>query len=302
MGAQWADVLSNICGVIYSLSWNFSFYPQLFENYELKSVAGFSLEYALLNPSGYLFYTIYCATGFINPNLGTGQVDWQDLFFAAHGVALSTSHLVQCFIYSRGEKNKNFKPWLLVFLLSEYIVFIVFFSLEVSGHLMPSGGNIINICGYNKAAITLIKYTPQVILNYQRKSTVGWSIGNVILDFCGGLFSLLQLIIEAIGNGRPIIGDGAFNVIKFVLSILSIGYNIIFLTQHYVIYRHHPTKERSSLIKDDEDRKLFKDSKKYINPSFSRTTENESEQHPTDKEAQSTSMNLVIEKESSNTY
>jgi len=137
MGAQWADILSNICGVIYSLSWNISFYPQLLENYELKSVAGFSLEYALLNPSGYLFYTIYCSTGYINSNLGTGQVDWQDVFFSSHGLALSTSHLVQCFIYSRGEKNKNFKPWLLVFLCCEYIVFIVFFSLEVYQHPMP---------------------------------------------------------------------------------------------------------------------------------------------------------------------
>ena len=87
----------------------------------------------------------------------------------------------------------------------------------------------LNICGYNKAALTLIKYSPQVYLNYQRKSTLGWSIGNVILDFGGGLFSLLQLIIEAVGNGKPIIADGAFNVVKFSLSILSIVYNIIFL-------------------------------------------------------------------------
>lgn len=65
---------------------------------------------------------------------------------------------------------------------------------------------------------------------------MGWSIVNVALDFSGGLFSLLQLLIEAVGNGRPIIGDGAFNAIKFALSILSIFYNIIFFIQHYVLY------------------------------------------------------------------
>lgn len=105
MVASWADVLSQICGIIYSMSWNISFYPQLIENYRLKSVAGFSLEYALLNPSGYMFYSIYTSTGFIDDNLGTGHVDWQDLFFACHGMALATSHLVQCFIYSRGTKS-----------------------------------------------------------------------------------------------------------------------------------------------------------------------------------------------------
>ena len=93
---------------------------------------------------------------------------------------------------------------------------------------MPPGGTVINICGYCKAAITFLKYSPQVYLNYKNKSTSGWSIGNVMLDFSGGMFSLLQLVIEAVGNNRPIIGDGAFNAIKFALSILSIGYNIIF--------------------------------------------------------------------------
>ncbi len=77
----------------------------------------------------------------------------------------------------------------------EYIVFFVFLGLQLSGHNMPEGASVINICGYCKAAITLIKYSPQVYLNYKNKSTVGWSISNVLLDFTGGVFSLLQLII-----------------------------------------------------------------------------------------------------------
>lgn len=68
---------------------------------------------------------------------------------------------------------------------------------------------------------------------------MGWSIGNVILDFSGGFFSLLQLVIEAVGNGRPIIGGGAFNALKFTLSIVSMFYNVIFLIQHYVLYPPH---------------------------------------------------------------
>ena len=31
----------------------------------------------------------------------------------------------------------------------------------------------------------------QVYLNFRRKSTVGWSIGNVLLDFTGGSLSIL---------------------------------------------------------------------------------------------------------------
>jgi len=34
-------------------------------------------------------------------------------------------------------------------------------------------------------------------MNYRRKSTVGWSIGNIILDFTGGTGSILQMLLLA---------------------------------------------------------------------------------------------------------
>ena len=205
-----------------------------------------------MNPSGYFFYTIYTSTGFIDSGLGSGQVDWQDLFFACHGLCLSTAQLVQCLVYSRGKKGNNeFKLWVVLFLAAEYIVFITFLILQITGYAMPKGASVINICGYCKAAITFLKYSPQVYLNYKNKSTLGWSIGNVMLDFSGGMFSLLQLVIEAVGNDRPVIGDGAFNLIKFVLSILSIGYNIIFFIQHYLLYPPHK-REKQQLLEESK--------------------------------------------------
>ena len=32
-------------------------------------------------------------------------------------------------------------------------------------------------------------------------------------------------------------GDAGFNVVKFVLSVMSIGFDLIFMFQHYVLYR-----------------------------------------------------------------
>ena len=42
----------------------------------------------------------------------------------------------------------------------------------------------------------------QAYMNYQRKSTQGWSIGNVLLDFTGGAFSLLQMFLLSYNNGK----------------------------------------------------------------------------------------------------
>lgn len=42
----------------------------------------------------------------------------------------------------------------------------------------------------------------QALMNYQRKSTVGWSIGNVLLDFTGGTLSMGQMLINAYNYGK----------------------------------------------------------------------------------------------------
>ena len=57
------------------------------------------------------------------------------------------------------------------------------------------------VCSYVKLFITLVKYVPQASMNYRRKSTVGWSIGNVILDLTGGVLSITQMFLLAYNNG-----------------------------------------------------------------------------------------------------
>ena len=39
-------------------------------------------------------------------------------------------------------------------------------------------------------------------MNFRRKSTEGWSIGNVLLDFTGGMLSLLQMFLIAYNTGQ----------------------------------------------------------------------------------------------------
>ena len=39
-------------------------------------------------------------------------------------------------------------------------------------------------------------------MNYKRKSTEGWSIGNILLDCTGGSFSILQMFLLAYNNGK----------------------------------------------------------------------------------------------------
>ena len=93
-------------------------------------------------------------------------------------------------------------------------------------------------------------------MNYRRKSTVGWSIGNILLDFTGGSLSILQvsfiltsfifnispqMILIAYNNDdwSSIFGDPT----KFGLGFFSVLFDIFFILQHYVFYRNNQPHE-----------------------------------------------------------
>jgi cystinosin len=102
---------------------------------------------------------------------------------------------------------------------------------------------------------------PQAYINYQRKSTEGWSIENILLDLTGGVLGLYsaQLVLDSwIDNDwRGITGNpGKLCVhqlflsfipcltvplgsssLKSGLSFLALAFDLFFITQHYILYR-----------------------------------------------------------------
>jgi len=52
-------------------------------------------------------------------------------------------------------------------------------------------------------------------MNFTRKSTVGWSIGNILLDFTGGLANYLQMVIQSIDQSNNLF---SITSIAFVFS------------------------------------------------------------------------------------
>ena len=54
-------------------------------------MAGFSVEFAMLNPAGFYFYTIYNFQGLLNSKIGnTGTIDPNDVAFGIHATILAT--------------------------------------------------------------------------------------------------------------------------------------------------------------------------------------------------------------------
>jgi cystinosin len=101
---------------------------------------------------------------------------------------------------------------------------------------------------YIKLFVTLIKYFPQLVTNYRNRSTQGWSIAQILLDFIGGILSLAQLGIDSYlqHNWSGVTG----NPVKLALGNASIFFDILFMVQHYCLYNG---KQGKALREGEED-------------------------------------------------
>jgi len=102
--------------------------------------------------------------------------------------------------------------------------------------------------------MTIVKYVPQVWVNYKRKSTVGWSIIQILLDFAGGILSILQLVIDS--SLQTDFSGITGNPAKLGLGLISIVLDLIFMTQHYVLYRLGGN-EMEGLVRNVEEQQLL---------------------------------------------
>ncbi|XP_011307814.1 cystinosin homolog isoform X3 [Fopius arisanus] len=235
--------ISSIVGWIYFLAWSVSFYPQIYSNYKRKSVVGLNFDFLSLNLVGFVMYSLFnCGLYWIpviwmeylerHPR-GVIPVQINDIFFSLHAVFVTLITISQCFIYEIGGQRISTTARVIHGIFSAVILISIVLSVI---HII-AWLDFLYICGYIKLAITLIKYVPQAYFNYQRKSTVGWSIGNIFLDFTGGLLSMLEMILNAYNydDWNSIFGDPT----KFGLGFFSVAFDIFFLVQHYLLYRDH---------------------------------------------------------------
>eukprot|EP00795_Rhopilema_esculentum_P004859 gene4860-21188_t len=158
-------------------------------------------------------------------------VESNDVFFTIHAVFCTLITIFQCIIYEKGDQKVSKIAKILV--TGGWLFAIV--SLVLTLLKTITWLTYLYYFSYIKLAVTLIKYMPQAYMNFKRKSTVGWSIGNVLLDFTGGSLSMIQLFLLAHNNDEwsSLFGD----LTKFGLGLFSILFDLLFIVQHYVLYR-----------------------------------------------------------------
>ncbi|XP_031342687.1 cystinosin homolog isoform X4 [Photinus pyralis] len=250
------DILSFTIGWVYFIAWSISFYPQIYTNYKRRSVVGLNFDFLVLNIVGFALYSVFNLGLFAVPEIeqeyferyprGLNPVKVNDIVFAVHAFAATLLTIIQCFLYERADQKVSMVARIILGIYSLFIaVSVVLSSVNVIHWL-----DFLYYCSYVKLSITLIKYIPQAYMNYKRKSTMGWSIGNILLDFTGGILSMLQMILDSYNYNDwvSIFGDPT----KFGLGLFSVIFDIFFMIQHYLLYKNCNYEETPTLPDHDE--------------------------------------------------
>lgn len=248
------EITYQVLGWISFAAWSVSFYPQVILNFRRKSVVGLNFDFVLLNLTKHSSYMIYNVVLFFSSAVqqqyfrkyGRDQmipVAANDVAFSVHAVLLTAITLVQIAIYERGVQK--------VSKISIAIVSVVWLAAAVCFFIALPNHSwlwLINIFNSIQVIMTLIKYIPQAIMNFRRKSTDGFSIGNILLDFLGGCTNYAQMVVQSVDQNSWVNFYG--NIGKTLLSLVSIFFDLLFMCQHYVLYPAKKAVISSKLSKD----------------------------------------------------
>ncbi|KDP46356.1 hypothetical protein JCGZ_10196 [Jatropha curcas] len=166
-----------------------------------------------------------------------------DVAFSIHAVLLTAITLFQIAIYERG--NQKVSKIAIAIVCAVWLTAAACFFVALPSH---SWLWLISIFNSIQVFMTVIKYIPQAIMNFMRKSTEGFSIGNILLDFLGGVTNYAQMAVQSIDQNSWVNFYG--NMGKILLSLVSIFFDLLFICQHYILY---PGKKANHIPKLDKE-------------------------------------------------
>lgn len=234
------EITYEVFGWIAFFSWSISFYPQVILNFRRKSVVGLNFDFVVLNLTKHSSYLIYNATLYFSSDVrkqylekyGLEQmipVAANDVAFSIHAVLFTAITLFQIAIYERGTQTVSKISIAIVSAVWLIAGVCIFIALPNHSWLW-----LISVFNSIQVSMTIVKYIPQAFMNFNRKSTDGFSIGNILLDFSGGVANYAQMAVQSIDQNSWVNFYG--NIGKTLLSLITIFFDLLFMCQHYVLY------------------------------------------------------------------
>lgn len=251
--------LDQSIGWLYFVLWSVSFYPQVVMNFRRKSVVGFNFDYLGYDLVGFISFTLYNCLLFWSPavfafyqqkNPGSANpIQFNDVFFCIHAIFIQTINTYQCCTYESNNQKMSL-PCRII--LSLTVGALVTYSIIVGFNLVLGLNwfDVLTFASFIKVGSSVIKYMPQVYLNWKRKCTLGFAIDMAILDISGGTACYLQTIIQYVNAQDTAIITG--NIGKIGIGFVSCFFDVILLVQHFCLYGKNNDNKLNEAIDERE--------------------------------------------------
>lgn len=262
--AQWIYVLDQIIGWLYFLFWSISFYPQVIMNYRRQSVVGFNMDFLGYDLAGFFSFTLYNCLIFWSPSVfnlylnvypgASNPIQINDVFFCLHAVVIQLINSYQCFTYERAGQglSKSCKG----ILIGVSIAVLIELTIAGTGAVATIGWfQVLTFASYIKVGSSVIKYMPQVYLNWKRKCTLGFAIDMAIMDISGGTACYLQTVVQYINSNDIAIVSG--NIGKIGIGFVSCFFDVILLMQHFCLYGKNNHAALLEMEKETDEKSPF---------------------------------------------
>lgn len=186
------------------------------------------MNYLLLQYLAIILRCTYVLFSFMyNPPFNHDTSTAVDLSFNIHALLLCAATMVLVLYYPRS-LNRISRPTV-TFMICSFIAVVVVAIFDTS--------TAVQLVGLIMFAVGSVKYIPQVKLNFKKRSTSGFSIGAIVLEIFACLFSFSEIILIKLESktSSEIYGK-VFLIMRFILIILYLGYDALFLFQHYILF------------------------------------------------------------------
>ena len=255
--SEGVKMLSEAFGWMYFVSWVIIFYPQIYGNWKTKSVVGVNFDFLAIVLVDLTLYTIYMVGLFFSRSIQYEYkvkhdtevipVKINDVVFGVLTICSSLILISQCKFYKTGGQQVSRTCKMILGLIFAFlaVVMIVTLSSNVFQWI-----DFLTYISFVKI-FTVTKYIPQVYMNFKRRSTAGFSVGVVICDFNGGLFSIAQMIADSYNFDDWSSFSG--NPTKFIVGLFTLVFDIVLIIQHYVCYRNAPRWEEIPSEEDNDE-------------------------------------------------
>lgn len=256
--------VEDILGLTYVCAWSVSMYAPVITNLKQRSSSAVSRDFVMLNITGYFYLLaslvlqlyMWIPISTTLPEDRTIPVDLKpkvssfDFWYCFHGFMMNLVLVsqvvsgVKLWNFKTDNHQNRMKPCYYRFLVISLLVFAIL-TLKFSYENSHNGWDNVRTLSYCNAlfvlkiSMSLIKYIPQALHNYERKSMKGFSIQSVALDITGGIASLLQLMVQISRDQGFSYMAIVANFGKIGLALVTLVFNFIFVSQ-WLVFRELP--------------------------------------------------------------